>query len=339
MKRDVHHAAERSTRGWLLLAVALGASSCDRGRASTSAALPPGVVARVGSVDIRGALVARIAAEQHVSPARARDMAVGDALLTQAAISRGLDASQDVRLSIAGELARRMGRRILADAGATPPTEDELRAALARRWLDVDRPEGFRVVHAVARYNRTTVDPATKQQARAVMEAILAAVVPVSEGAGELPLPEGAPLPVMRQHPSDDPDPLSAAFRKAAFAVPHPGIEVLVEPLPAVAADARVLSPGGQRFDPEFARAASSLASRGALSPLFESSFGMHVVMLLERTPAHVLEGEARFARLRDDIVNERARAADKKLLAALRVEASVSPQAPGLLDLVVVEP
>jgi peptidyl-prolyl cis-trans isomerase C len=69
------------------------------------------------------------------------------------------------------------------------------------------------------------------------------------------------------------------------------------------------------------------------------SPAGLHVILLLERTPAVVLTGAARVARLRDDIVNERARAADRKLLAGLKPRASVTPDAAGLLALVTVEP
>ncbi len=52
-------------------------------------------------------------------------------------------------LSWDGELARRLLRRILADARDAPLTEAELGDAAARHWLEVDRPEGFRTVHAV----------------------------------------------------------------------------------------------------------------------------------------------------------------------------------------------
>ncbi|MFT3765013.1 MAG: peptidyl-prolyl cis-trans isomerase [Minicystis sp.] len=334
--------AARRGRGGIpaTVTLALALTACDRGAPpAASKALPPGVVARVGTIEISAEHVGGIAAAQHVSPTEARDRAVYDALLAREAEVRGLDRSPGVTQQIEAELARRLLRRLLADARAKPPTEDELREAAARKWLDVDRPEGFRTVHAVVLSDPQKDDPAKRARARAVADAIRAAVLPIAERAATMPLAEGAPLPTARQIPADDPDPLSGAFRKEATAVPRDGFDVTVEPLPAIAVDGRVLAPGGERFDTGFAAAASALAARGALSPVVESPFGYHVILLLERSPAQILTGEARTKRLFDDIVNDRARAAEKRLLTSLRPRGGASPDAPGLLDLVSVEP
>jgi peptidyl-prolyl cis-trans isomerase C len=295
------------------------------------------VVARVGGQPIRADDVARIAAAQGVDVVRARDIAVHDALLAREAAARGLTESPDARLSWDGELARRVLRRVIEEARVLPPTPAELDAAAARRWLEVDRPEGFRTVHAVVRYEAKD-DDAKKARARAVAEAIRAAALPVSERAATLPLIEGAPQPTARTAPGADPDPLSGAFRLAVSAVPADGFQVVAEPLPAVSATGRLLAPGDGRLDPDFSRAAAALPARGALSPIVETAFGLHVILLLERTPALVLEGEARVARLRDEIVNERARAGEKRLLGGLRERSSVVPEASGLLGLVGVD-
>jgi peptidyl-prolyl cis-trans isomerase C len=330
---------ERAARSGFA-AVALLLVSCDRAPPpAAGAALSPGVLARVGSIAITADRVARIAAAQHVSPTEARAIAVGDALLARGAEARGLDRSPAVQQQISGELARRVLRRLLTNARATPPTEAEIRDAASRRWLDVDRPEGFRTVHAVALYDPNKQGEDVKQKARAWAEAVRAAVAPIAARAASMPLPEGAPLPTARQRAAEDPDPLSSAFRAAVAAVPHPGIDVAVEPLSPVAADGRVLVAGEGTLVPEFAAAAAALPERGALSPVVTSPFGFHVILLLERTPAQILTGAARVARLRDDIVNERARAAEKRLLAQLAPHASIATEAPGLLDLVSVEP
>jgi peptidyl-prolyl cis-trans isomerase C len=179
---------------------------------------------------------------------------------------------------------------------------------------------------------------AKKAQARAVAEALRAVVLPVSARSATLvPLP-GAPPPNARIAPADDPDPLSGAFRQAVAAVPTDGREVVAEPLPPVAADGHLLVPGNEWVDADFARAAAALPARGAVSPLIESSAGIHVIMLLERTPPLVIAGEARAAKLRDEIVNERTRAAEKRLLDGLKERSSVAPDAPGLLGLVGVD-
>jgi len=323
------------------LVALIALAGCDRPAPApvTSGALPAGVVARVGAIDVTADHVARIAAAQGVPLEEARRRAVSDALLARAALDRGLDRSPEVAHEIDGELARRLARRMLAEARAAPPTEAELAEAAGRKWLDVDRPEGFRTVHAVVRHDPQRDDEAHEERARAVAEAIHAVAERVAAHAAEMPMPEGGPLPQARQRPEEDPDPLSGAFRRAAAAVPRDGLEVTIEPLPAVAADGRVLGSGGQRFDLDFTVPASRLAARGALSPVTRSPFGFHVILLLERTPPLTLTGEARRRRLLDDIVNARARAAEKRLLAALAPRGAVTPDAPGLLDLVVVEP
>jgi hypothetical protein len=324
----------------IALALATGAG-CDGTSAPLQAAkgpLPPGVVARVGGRAITAGEVARIARAQHVGATEARDIAVHDALLALGAEARGLAETPDARLAREGELARRMLRQILAGARKVPPTETELAGAAARRWLEIDRPEGFRTVHAVVRFEPGD-DDAKKARSRALAEAIRAAVLPVSEQAAAMPLPEGAPPPGPRISPSDDPDPLSSAFRRAVSTVATGGLVVQAEPLPPVTAAGRLLIPGDQYVDEVFAHAATALPVRGALSPVVVSSFGAHVILLLERTPAVVLEGDARLARLRDDIVNERARAAEKQLLAGLKGQSSVAPDAAALLSLVAVDP
>jgi hypothetical protein len=299
--------------------------------------LPPGAVARVGGRAITADEVARIARAQGVDPARARDIAVRDTLLARGAEARGLQGTEEVRLAWEAELSRLTLRRQLAEARATPPTEAELAAAASRRWLEVDRPEGMRTVHALVRFEGKD-DDAQKARARALAEVIRGALLPVAARAPDLSPVEGAPRTGPRIAPADDPDPLSGAFRQAATAVPTEGLQVQVEPLPAVTADGRVLAAGDEHFDLDFVRAAAALPARGALSPVVVTRFGAHVIMLLERTPAVVLTGEARENRLRDDIVNERARAAEKRLLAAGRDRRSVAPDAAALLGLVVVD-
>lgn len=302
-----------------------------------SGPLPPGVVARVGGLRITAAEVSRIALAQGVGAAAARDAAVRDTLLARGAEASGLADSSEAQLAWQSELARRLLRRMLAEARATPLTEAELRDAAARRWLEIDRPEGFRTVHAVVRFDPGDPDE-KKARARALAEAIHAAVLPVAARAATLPLPEGVPPAGPRTAPKDDPDPLSDAFREAVAKVPPGGLEVKAEPLPAVTAGGRLLAAGDGRLDEDFTRAAVALSARGSLSPVVESRFGAHVILLLERTPAVVLDHEARLAKLRDDIVNERARTAQKRLLAGFQERRSVAPDAAALLDLVAVD-
>src|SRR5262249_1125580 len=145
----------------LALGYLLCLAGCDRGSAPTPLSRgglppglpgPPGVVARVGGKDVTADAVARIARAQGVDAAPALEIAVRETLFARGAEARGLAGTSDVKLAREGDLARRTLRRVLAEARATPPTEAELRDAAERKWLDVDRPEGFRTVHAVVRF-------------------------------------------------------------------------------------------------------------------------------------------------------------------------------------------
>lgn len=321
------------------LAVVCAACGGDHPVAPVAGPLPPGVVARVPPITVSADQVARIAARRGLDARAARDAAVADAVLARGALDRGLDAAPETQRRMSAELARRALRRLLDEARATPPTDAELRAAAERKWLDVDRPEGFRTVHAVVVIDQEKTNPAELARARAVAAAIHAAALPIAAGAEAMPLLEGTPHPSDRLPPSEDPDPLSRAFRLAAAAVPADGFQVVVQPLETVSADGRVLKPVGGVYLAPFAAAAAALPARGALSPVSPSPAGLHVILLLERTAAQMLTGEARFRRLRDDVVNERARAASSRLLAALRPRAEIAAEATGLLGLVNVEP
>lgn len=322
------------------MAIAVALAACGKGPApAASTELPEGVVARVAGADIRAEQVARIAAAQRVSPAEARDHAVRDALLARAARDRGLDRTSTFDRDEAATLARLMARRLLDDARRAPPTEAELADSAKRRWLDVDRPAGARTVHAVVHFSDSRDSAEKGARAEALAQAIRAVALPLSERASTMPLVPGGPHPIARQLPSEDPDPLSGAFRAAALANGEKGLEMTVEPLSSVAADGRVLVPGAEPVDPAYGRAAAALRERGDVSAVVKTWTGYHVIMLLERTPELVLTGEARRARLFADIVNERARAAEKKLLASLRERGGAAPDARGLLELVHVEP
>ena len=127
----------RAAAATLTAAIALASAACgssdnaplDAAPKAAVAALPEGVVARVGASPIHGSSVGRIAALQHVDPRAARDLAVRDALFASGAEARGLDVAADVR----SVLARRLLESIRADAERAPLTADELTEAAERR--------------------------------------------------------------------------------------------------------------------------------------------------------------------------------------------------------------
>lgn len=119
------------------VAIAIATGACgSRGEAppdaapkAAVAALPEGIVARVGASAIHGTSVGRIAALQHLDAPAARDLAVRDALFASGAEARGLDVTADVR----SVLARRLLESIRAEAERAPLTADELTEAAERR--------------------------------------------------------------------------------------------------------------------------------------------------------------------------------------------------------------
>src|SRR5262249_14841440 len=118
------------------------------------------------------------------------------------ATAEGLDRSLDVTLSARAMLARRLLRALRAEAEQAEITGDELSAATARRWLDVDRPEGFRTVHAVVRFDSKA--PEDKRRAALDLAArIRAAALPLADKDTEL-----------RASPAEE-DPLVSAFQRA----------------------------------------------------------------------------------------------------------------------------
>lgn len=295
--------------------------------------MPPGVAARVGASDIAVDTVARIAAAQHLPPAQALDAAVRDALWAAEARARGLEQDPEVRREISLVLARRMLHTLKEEAESVGPvTDDELRAATERHWLDLDRPEGYRTVHAVVRLS-ADADEATRDKAKALADAIRTAVLSSREVAQRTEPPSASGT----QQPP--PDPAAEAFISAAKGVPADGLEVVAQVLPAVTAAGRALTSEPQQMDLAFSRAAASLVARGDLSAPVTSPFGVHLIMLLERIPARVVPLEERRGLVRDEVVTDRARAAQSKLLEAARREAEIAGAVDGLLELVRIEP
>ncbi len=300
--------------------------------APAAAQMPAGVVARVGDLDVTADTVARVAAAQRIPLDRARDAAIRDALLAAGARARGLHDDPALRAQIQAVLARRVLRQLLDDARrAGPVTDDELRALTERHWMELDRPESFRTVHAVVRL-AADADAATRDRARAVAEAIRAAAAP----ARDVALRTQPPPPAPGRPPSD---PAADAFKEAARAVPADGFEIVAEMLPAVTAAGRALVPERQDFDPAFARGAAALAARGDLSPPVTSSFGVHVILLLERIPPSILPEDERRRLVHDEAVSDRARALQAQLLATLRREPALEGGVDALLSLVRIEP
>lgn len=255
--------------------------------------LRPGIAARVADQEIEVALVKRVAGAQSVAPEQARDRLIGDALLAEHA-RRELAGSGLVAVAERAALARALLERLSGeDRSAGEPSDQELATIAAARWAEIDRPAAARTSHAVV-----LVQAGTDQRAaRALAERIAAAVRGITDG---------------------------TRFRQLAAAVPADGLKVRVESLGPVTADGRVVperpTPGPPaRFDLAFAKAANALAEVGEHSPVIESAFGFHVILLEERLPERRLTAEQRRELLRDEAIAMRLRHREQELVERLQ--------------------
>lgn len=295
------------------LLVACTSNEATEPVAVVHATLEEGVLARVAGEQVAASTVERIAVAQSIDARIARDHAVTDALFAVEARARSLDAALGFQLRTA--LARATLDELVASARAEgPPTDAELAVWTERLYYTLDRPESHRTVHALVRIP-AEADASKWVAAESVAEAISKRVAPAVELArSSSPRASGDGVDLAEQR-----------FIELARETPPEGFELVVQPLPPVAADGLTVQPEGrQPFDGAFIREATSLHTRGALSKPFRSTFGWHVVLMLEKLPAVRVPVDERRRLLAPDILDERIRARHAELLSRLRSEVSV---------------
>lgn len=286
-----------------LLLVALGGlGACHRGEAGTSdrgesAALGGRIAARVGDEIIPLELVAKVASDQNIPSDEALHRLVDDAVVAGAARARGVDRSSAVAFRLTAARARFTADHLLAAAKAEgPPTDAEVETLSQEHWREVSRPEAVRAMHALIKVPETA-DAGTRQAARRLADAVQRA---------------------LRGDPSTTLSPFKAAAQAALAAAGGDPALLVVESLPPFAADGTVTEGAGAMVLP-FARAAHAIARTGETSPVVETTFGFHVIRLLERLPEQRMPLESRRIAFAEAVYAQRAKKASDAVIAAMR--------------------
>jgi hypothetical protein len=269
--------------------------------APSNSTLPEGIVAAVGSLPIRVENVAAVARAQQISVREALECEIRDALGAQGALHMGLDQDLLVQAALRGALGRVSLEALKNQAAERELDDTEIAEATAHRFVELDRPETFRVIHAFVKVPKKP-DEAWKIRARALAERLAERVAKAAD---------------------------EAEFKNLANSVDANGLEIGVETLKPVAADGRVVDvdhpTSGEMYTASFARAASRLTEAGQKSGVISTEFGFHVMMLLDRTPARALPLEERKHLVEGDIMTERAAKLKEELLRQIKSTVSVS--------------
>jgi peptidyl-prolyl cis-trans isomerase C len=269
------------------------------------------MAAKVGEVSIPASLVADVASAQRVEPRRAALLLADDALAAKGATERELDRAQPFVWQLTSARARFVVDRVRAEVAKVPPSEAEIDDLAKKHWRDIDRPEGVRIIHAVALV--PTDSKSGRERAHGVAETIEKAVAGASD--------------------ADD-------FERLAKSVAHDGdLDVRVERF-AFVADGRAID-DDSRFDQKFVAGALSIPEVGLTSRPVESEWGWHVIRLLEKLPPRRVPREQLRVLFHDEILTLRARRALDARLAELkkRTAVEISNAATTLMESVPVSP
>jgi hypothetical protein len=199
-------------------------------------------------------------------------------------------------------LARALLERIEAQTKNPPtPTDGEVEAMTAARWIEFDRPEAVRTCHAVVHADH--LEPSAGLSLAQRMAEVL------------------RPLTQCKD------------FIERAKAFPTGGAKVTAESLPPVTPDGRTLVVNadgvpvdeGLPFDEDFARGAHQIKAVGTQSGIINTRFGWHIVLLEARLPAKRVAFDERREALAPEILRQRAKDASERAVAEARQRTRVT--------------
>ena len=272
----------RAALAFLLVA----ASSCssrsgdERAPVQENAALGGEIAARVNGEPIPLSVVMSVAGAGKLPVEEALRRVVDDAVAAHAAKERGLDRRPPAAWQLEATRARLASIRLLEVARrAGPPNDEEVARLSEVHWAEVDRPPSVRVQHAILLRPKSAADaPRLKAAAPGLVSAVAGA--------------------------RDDAD--FEAKAKAYFAATGATESSRVESLPPFT-DKGVVTEGGGEMDATFAAAAFAISTVGGTSSVVETSFGWHVIRLLERLPERRMPIEMRRIAFAEEVVAHRA--------------------------------
>lgn len=214
-------------------------------------------VARVGQQTIGANQVAAVAKIQGISPNEALDRLVEDALFAEAALEKRLDEGAETQSRMRAARVRWAERQFLYAAQSKgPPTPEDIAEAKRTNWRAYDCPEAVRVVHAVVT-PKSADDPEFRKAGRAEAETLRQALLSAVNAEDFL-------------------------TRAARVTGPY---AIKPESIPPIADDGYTTEGEGGVMDAVFTKASFALKNPGDTSPVVETTFGYHVIRLIERLP------------------------------------------------------